>query len=129
MVVLGWGLGNGLLIALLGGLGGDEIQLLLYAGSAMIVGLFAVAIWASSLHHPSPLQHYWISQRGGASIGFAFSCFFLALAGVFGYWFIPVAVPPLVLTVILLLASSERTVAAGIPPPEKTEPSETAPPA
>lgn len=84
-----WAAYNGMFLAILGGMGGTEIPLLLYGGSITIMEIIGIVIIMARWHSPATGQRYRLPSRGEAGIVGALALTLLALAEALGPWLYP----------------------------------------
>ncbi|MFF0462575.1 hypothetical protein [Streptomyces mexicanus] len=103
VVVAGWGVLNGILLAVLGVYGESSLVFWLYGCVVALLELAALAVLASSRSGPDQQVRYRVPERGAAAVPvFAGGCALVALAFVYGLWLLALAVP--LLGVALALA-------------------------
>ncbi|MEU0007301.1 hypothetical protein ABZ079_24230 [Streptomyces sp. NPDC006314] len=101
-VVAGWGLLNGVLLAVLAVYGESAMVYWLWGGVVLVLELAALAVLSSSRTAPDQHVRYHVPDRGaGAVPPAAIGLLLVALCFVYGRWLLFVAVPLLVLAVAL----------------------------
>jgi hypothetical protein len=112
VVVGGWGLLNGVLLAVLGIYGESSLVFWLWGGVVVLLELAAVLVLASSRLGPDQHVRYRVPDRGaGAVPAAAFGFALVALAFVYGLWLLALAVPLLGVAIALAVhgtTASER---------------------
>ncbi|MGV9566711.1 hypothetical protein [Streptomyces sp. NPDC003480] len=98
LVVAGWGLLNGVLLAILAVYGESSMVYWLWGGAVALLELAALLVLGSSRTGPDEYVRYRVPQRGaGAALPAALGCALLALCFVYGRWLLALAVPLLAL--------------------------------
>jgi hypothetical protein len=101
LVVAGWVAGNAALAGMLGGFGETAFAVALYATSAALPALFALAVWGGT---PRNSQDEFSLGRGSAWVLPAASGLVLiGIGGFFGIWFIIIGAAVVLLSLIRLL--------------------------
>lgn len=101
MVPAGWAAYNGLLLAVLAGMGGPATALWLYGGSVALMEAFAAAILLSRWRHPLRPERIRMPIRGEVGIFGALGVLFVGFGVVYGSWFYPMAAVLLAVTAYL----------------------------
>ncbi|MBV7697817.1 hypothetical protein [Streptomyces sp. TRM70350] len=102
VVVAGWGVLNGVLLAVLAVYGEDPMVFWLWGGVVVLLELAAVAVLASSRSGPEQHVRYRVPDRAaGAVVPAAFGFLLVALAFVYGLWLLALAGPLLLVAVAL----------------------------
>ncbi|MBL1082577.1 hypothetical protein JK359_11390 [Streptomyces actinomycinicus] len=97
-VVAGWGLLNGLLLAVLAVYGESTLVYWLWGAVVLLLELAALVVLSSSRSAPDQHVRYRVPDRGaGAVLPTAIGLLLVALCFVYGRWLLFVAVPLLVL--------------------------------
>jgi hypothetical protein len=100
LVVAGWGVVNGLLVAMLAGFGEQVAAVALYASVAVAVEVIAAVVWAGTRrrrHLPNPARPAWHAANGDSVVIAAIGILIAALALAFYPYLALAAVPPLIL--------------------------------
>jgi hypothetical protein len=102
VVVAGWGLLNGVLLAVLAVYGESTLVYWLWGGVVLVLQLAAVAVLLSSRAGPDQHVRYHVPDRGaGAVLPAAIGLLLVALCFVYGRWLLAVAVPLLAVSAAL----------------------------
>lgn len=107
-VVIGWAAGQAALVVILAGFGGTAFELWLYACAVGITTSMAVAMLISTFRHPLPRRRHRVSTRGEVGMAVAATATMFGLAGAYGTWFVPIAVPLLVMSIWLATRRASR---------------------
>ncbi|QLJ02130.1 hypothetical protein HZZ00_14530 [Streptomyces sp. NEAU-sy36] len=103
-VVAGWGLLNGLLLAVLAVYGESAMVYWLWGSVVLLLQLAALAVLLSSRASPDQHVRYRVPDRGaGAVLPAAIGLLLVALCFVYGRWLLVVAVPLLAVAAALLV--------------------------
>ena len=97
-VVAGWGLANGLLVALLAGMGGSAVVIAIYGCAVALIGVIAVAVVISRRRRASRPRT--ADPPAASALLVATAALLAALGLAFGWWTAFLAVPLLVAAVI-----------------------------
>jgi hypothetical protein len=102
VVVAGWGLLNGVLLAVLAVYGESALVFWMWGGVVLLLELAAVAVLVSSRTAPEEHVRYRVPDRGaGAVLPAAAGLLLVALCFVYGRWLLAVAVPLLAVSAAL----------------------------
>ncbi|WP_199572659.1 hypothetical protein [Streptomyces murinus] len=102
-VVAGWGLLNGLLLAVLAVYGESALVYWLWGSVVLILQLAALTVLLSSRLGPDQHVRYRVPNRGaGAVLPTAIGLLLVALCFVYGRWLLVVAVPLLAVAAVML---------------------------
>ncbi|WP_413811068.1 hypothetical protein [Streptomyces sp. OE57] len=102
VVVAGWGLLNGVLLAVLAVYGESAMVFWLWGGVVVLLELAAVAVLASSRLGPDQHVRYRVPDRAASAVvPAAFGFLLVALAFVYGAWLLALAGPLLLVAVAL----------------------------
>lgn len=102
VVVAGWAVLNGILLAVLAVYGENALVFWLWGSVVVLLALVAVAVLASSRSGPEQHVRYRVPDRGaGAVVPAAFGLLLVALAFVYGWWLMALAGPLLLVAVAL----------------------------
>jgi hypothetical protein len=102
VVVAGWGLLNGVLLAVLAVYRESSLTYWLWGSVVLLLQIAAVAVLLSSRSAPEQHVRYRVPDRGaGAVPPAAFGLLTLALCVIYSYWLLVVAVPLLIVAVAL----------------------------
>jgi hypothetical protein len=113
LVVAGWVAGNAALAGMLGGFGETAFAVTLYATSAALPALFALAVWGGA---PRNSQDEFSLGSGSAWVlPAALGLVLIGIGGFFGIWFIIVGAAVVLLSVIQLLRAARAKEAADGP--------------
>lgn len=112
LVVAGWGIINGLLVAMLAGFGEETAVVILYGGAAALVEIIAIVVWAGTRrrrHLANPARPVWHAANGDSVVILAIGILVAAL-GIAFYPYLALAAVPLLLLFITreLSARSSR---------------------
>lgn len=91
MVVAGWGAANGLLTALLAGMGGSAVVVAIYGAAVFLVEVVAVAVLLSRRRRPSGLPA--LNPPVGSAVLLAAAVTLAGLGLPFGWWLTILAIP------------------------------------
>lgn len=108
LVVAGWGVFNGLLVAMLAGFGEQAAAVALYGGAAVLVEVIAVVVWVGTRRRRllrNPARPAWHPANGDSVVILAIAILIAALGLAFYPYLALAAVP-------LLILSASREVAA-----------------
>jgi hypothetical protein len=96
LVVAGWGVLNGVLVAVLAGFGEEPAVLALYGSAAGLVEIIALVVWAGTRRWRR--RRVWRRAANGDSVLIlAAGILAAALGWAFAWWFALVAIPVLIL--------------------------------
>ena len=98
LVVAAWGAANGLLTALLAGMGGSAVVLIIYGAAVVLVELVAAA--AAIARRRGPAGPGRRQPGGGTAVLLAVGALLAGLGLAFGWWITIVSVPVFVAAVI-----------------------------
>ncbi|WP_171108701.1 hypothetical protein [Streptomyces sp. Z423-1] len=102
VVVAGWAVLNGILLAVLAVYGENALVFWLWGSVVVLLALVAVAVLASSRSGPEQHVRYRVPDRAaGAVVPAAFGFLLVALAFVYGWWLLALAGPLLLVAVAL----------------------------
>ncbi|MBX9394437.1 hypothetical protein K4749_12710 [Streptomyces sp. TRM72054] len=102
VVVAGWAVLNGILLAVLAVYGENTLVFWLWGSVVVLLALVAVAVLASSRSGPEQHVRYRVPDRAaGAVVPAAFGFLLVALAFVYGWWLLALAGPLLLVAVAL----------------------------
>ncbi|MFI9250896.1 hypothetical protein [Streptomyces sp. NPDC053069] len=94
VLVAGWGLLNGVLLAVLAVYGESALVFRLWGGVVLVLELAALLVLLSSRRAPDQHVRYHVPDRGGGAVPpAAFGLLLVALCFVYGRWLLVVAVP------------------------------------
>ncbi|MER6091001.1 hypothetical protein [Streptomyces bluensis] len=104
VVVAGWALFNGLLLAVLGIYGEQDLVFWLWGGVVVLLGMTALLVLVSSRSEPEQHVRHRLPRGGAAAVPPAAVGIALGVLGVlaYGLWLLVLAIPPLVVAVVLL---------------------------
>lgn len=103
LVVAGWGIINGLLVAMLAGFGEQAAAVALYASVAVLVEVVAFAVWAGTRrrrHMRNPARPAWHAANGDSIVILAIAILVAALGLAFYPYLALAAILPFILFVM-----------------------------
>ncbi|MEV8565466.1 hypothetical protein AB0436_07735 [Streptomyces sp. NPDC051322] len=102
LVVAGWGLLNGILLAVLAIYGESSLVYWLWGGVVVLIELAALAVLLSSLTGPEQHRRYRLPAKGeAAALPTALGAAIVGLSFIYGFWLIALAAPLLALALVL----------------------------